>query len=116
MSAQRLRTAPLLIRFLAENELKPVLETLGLSPEELATRIEERLIRYNSDSILNIRQEEYSQLVAGIDTSPENAHEFEIRNVNLPDALCPFLSHVVRVVRLREVRALKGVYKDQPSG
>ena len=102
------------IRFLAENELKPVLETLGLSPEELATRIEERLIRYNSDSILNIRQEEYSQLVAGIDTSPENAHEFEIRNINLPAALCPFLSHVVRVVRLREVRALKGFTRINP--
>ncbi len=102
------------IRILAENELKPVLKTLGLSPEELATRIEERLIRYSDDSILNIRQEEYNQLVAGIDTLPEDAREFEIRNVNLPAALCPFLSHVVRVVRLREVRALRGFTRINP--
>lgn len=111
-------TAPedrtIFIRILAENELKTVLETLGLSTEELATRIEERLIRYSDDSILNIRQEEYNQLVAGIDTLPEDAREFEIRNVNLPSALCPFLSHVVRVVRLREVRALRGFTRINP--
>lgn len=104
------------IRILAEAELAPVLGELGLGPEELAQHIEERLTRYNDDTILNIRQEEYRQFVSGTDTEGPDAREFEVRNVRVPDNLRPFFSRVVRVVRLREVRALKGFTRINPPG
>lgn len=104
------------IRILAQGELEPVLRELGLSPDELARQIEDRLTRYNDDAILNIRQEEYRQFVSGTDTRDTDAREFEVRNVPVPDSLRPFLSCVVRVVRLREVRALKGFTRINPPG
>lgn len=106
------------IRILAQGqgELAPVLRELGLSPEELGQQIEDRLTRYNDDAILNIRQEEYRQFLLGTDTVGTDAREFEVRNVFVPDSLRPFLSRVVRVVRLREVRALKGFTRINPPG
>lgn len=104
------------IRILAQGDLEPVLRELGLSPDELARQIEDRLTRYNDDAILNIRQEEYRQFVSGTDTRDSDAREFEVRNVRVPDSLRPFLSSIVRVVRLREVRALKGFTRINPPG
>lgn len=104
------------IRILAQGELAPVLRELGLTPDELARQIEDRLTRYNDDAILNIRQEEYRQFVSGTDTRDADAREFEVRNVPVPDSLHPFLSRIVRVVRLREVRALKGFTRINPPG
>ena len=104
------------IRFMARGDLAPVLRELGLGPAELAEQIDARLARYNDDAILNIRQEEYRQLVSGTDTAGRDAREFEVRNVPVPDCLRPFLSRVVRVVRLREVRVLKGFTRINPPG
>ena len=104
------------IRILAQGELEPVLKELGLNPEELAQQVENRLARYNDDAILNIRQEEYRQFVLGADTADRDAREFEVRSVSLPDSLRPYFSRVVRVVRLREVRALKGFTRINPPG
>ena len=104
------------ISMLAEGDLAPVLRELGLSPEELARHVEERLTRFNDDAILNIRQEEYRQFVSGTDTRDRDAREFEVRNVPVPVRLRPFIGRVVRVVRLREVRALKGFTRINPPG
>lgn len=104
------------ISMLAEGDLAPVLRELGLSPEELARHVEERLTRFNDDAILNIRQEEYRQFVSGTDTRDRDAREFEVRNVPVPERLRPFISRVVRAVRLREVRALKGFTRINPPG
>jgi len=104
------------IRILARGELAPVLAELGLDPDELARQIEDRLARYNGDAILNIRQEEYRQLSLGADTASGDAREFEVRNVRTPDTLRPYFSRIVRVVRLREVRALKGFTRINPPG
>jgi hypothetical protein len=102
------------VRILARGELRSVLEELRLTPEELVRRIEERLALFNGDAILDIRQEEYRQFVSGVDTPPNDAREFEIRNVPLPDVLKPYFSHVVRAVRLREVRAIRGFTRINP--
>lgn len=104
------------IRFLAPNVLAPVLRELDLSPEDLERHIQDRLTQYNDDAILNIRQEEYRQFTWGTDTTVVDAREFEVRNVPVPDCLRPFLSQVVRAVRLREVRALKGFTRINPPG
>ena len=107
---------PTFIRLLAQGELAPVLNELGLGPAELAQQIAERVTRYNDDAILNIRQEEYQQLLFGGDTASSDAREFEVRSVPVPDKLRPFLSRIVRVVRLREVRALRGFTRINPPG
>lgn len=104
------------IRILAQGDLEPVLRELGLSPDDLARQIKDRLTRFNDDAILNIRQEEYRQFVSSMDTRDGDAREFEVRSVPMPDTLRPFLSRVVRVVRLREVRALKGFTRINPPG
>ena len=104
------------IRILARGELKPVLDELRLTPEELAKRVEERLALFNGEAILDIRQEEYRQLVSGIDTAPNDAREFEIRNVLVPNVLKSHFSHVIRAVRLREVRAIRGFTRVNPPG
>ncbi|MEE4356530.1 MAG: DUF1998 domain-containing protein [Desulfococcaceae bacterium] len=102
------------IRILGISDLKPVLDELGLSPEELSERIEERMAIFNDDAILDIRQEEYRQFVSGTDTSRREDREFEIRNVQIPDRLAPYFKNIVRVVRLREVRAIKGFTRINP--
>ena len=107
---------PTFIRMLANAELGPVLREIGLDAEELAEQIHDRVSRYNSDAILNIRHEEYRQLVAGADTSLGDTREFEVRATPVPKTLRPFLGRVVRVVRLREVRALKGFTRINPPG
>lgn len=104
------------IMVLAKNALEPVLRELRLSPDELANQIKDRLSRYNNDAILNIRQEEYRQFVSGIDTRQEDSREFEVRSEPVPTKLRPFLSRLVRVVRLREVRALRGFTRINPPG
>ena len=104
------------IRMLARGDLKPVLDELNVTPAELAQRIEDRLKRYNDDAILDIRQEEYRQFVSGTDTRRDDAREFEVRNVAVPAKLKPFLRHIVRAVRLREVRAIRGFTRINPPG
>lgn len=105
-----------LIRALAMGDLAPVLRELQLSPEELARHVHERLTRFHDDDILHIRQEEYRQFVSGTDTTGSDAREFEVRNVTMPERLRPFLGRIVRAVRLREVRALRGFTRINPPG
>lgn len=105
---------PAFIAMLARGDLKGVLEELRLTPEELAQRVEERLTLYNDDAILDIRQEECRQFTSGVDTKRTDAREFEIRNVATPPPLRPFFSHIVRAVRLREVRAIHGFTRVNP--
>ena len=104
------------IIMMAQGDLAPILREVGLSPEELAQHVDDRLKRYNDESILNIRQEEYRQFVLGTDTTSDDTGDFEVRNVSVPENLAPYVSRVVRVVRLREVRALKGFTRINPPG
>ena len=104
------------IRVLAHDVLKHVLEELGMSPEELSKHIEDRLKQYNENSMSDIRQAEYQQLFHGADGAAIHDREFEVRNVALPDSLSHYFSKIVQVVRLREVRALKGFTRINPPG
>ena len=97
-------------------DLAPVLREFALGTEELVQQIEDRITRYNDNAILDIRREEYRQLAFGTDTAGRDAREFEVRNVPVPDSLRQFLSRIVRAVRLREVRALKGFTRINPPG
>lgn len=107
---------PAFIEVLAHGELASILGKLGLSPEELARQVENRISRYKDDSIDNIHQEEFQQFLLGSDTAEKDKREFEMRSVSVPERLRPFFSHIVRIVRLREVRALKGFTRINPPG
>ena len=103
------------IDVLAKSALAGALTELGLSPAEVAVQIAKRLGEYDELS-LDLREEEYRQLTSGQDTKRTQDREFEIRNVAVPGVLAPWLSHVVKVVRLREVRALRGFTRITPPG
>ena len=107
---------PDFIRMLARGELEPALRELHLTPQEVAKQVEERLSRYSADAILDIRQEEYRQFVSGTDSRREDDREFEIRNIRVPESIGPFFEHIVRILRLREVRAVRGFTRINPPG
>ncbi len=102
------------IAMLAKVALKDALEELKITPEELANRIEERVALVVGDEILDIRKEEYRQFTSRMEVRPGDEREFEIRNVVVPDTLLPYFSHIARVVRLREVRAIRGFTRINP--
>jgi hypothetical protein len=104
----------LFISILARNQLKQTLENLHLSPKELADIIEVRINRCTREDKLGIKQEEYRQFMDGGDIEPEEGSEFETRNVQVPDYLRPYFSKIVRVIRLREVRAIRGFTRINP--
>jgi len=99
-----------------QGSFQSILEDLNMTIDEIIKSIEERIKHYNCDSILNIRQEEYRQLISGFPTLPEEEKEFEIRNVPVPDGLRSYFRYIVRVVRLREVKALRGFTRINPPG
>lgn len=106
---------PLFIRMLARGDLAPVLKELDLSAEQLANEIEVRLAKNDSIDISDLRVEEYRQFVSGVKAEGLD-REFEIRPQIVPAEISPWVSRVVKAVRLREVRALRGFTRVQPPG
>ncbi|MBD9470388.1 DUF1998 domain-containing protein [Pseudoxanthomonas sp. PXM01] len=105
----------LLVKILAKNELKPVLAELGLTPEEFADLLNRRMASHEQIDVENLRGEEHRQFTSGVaDHGPDR--EFEMRPHAVPAALSHWFSHLVRVVRLREVSALKGFTRIHPPG
>lgn len=103
------------VNLLASGPLVSALRELRMSPTQLVDQIERRLHQY-AQPVSDLRQEEYRQFASGQDTEPDGDREFEIRSVALPPALQPWFSRVVKAVRLREVRALKGFTRITPPG
>jgi hypothetical protein len=103
------------VTILAGGPLAPALRELHMTPAQLVDQIERRLQQYDQP-MSDLRQEEYRQFASGQDSNVEEDREFEIRNVALPANLQPWFSSVVKAVRLREVRALKGFARITPPG
>lgn len=104
------------IRILAGSGLAEPLHQLRMTADQLADAIEERLAGLDASSGEDLRLDEYRKLASGVDTAPETEQEFEIRNSPVPAALAPFMRKLVRVTRLREVRALTGFTRIHPPG
>ncbi|NHF65986.1 DUF1998 domain-containing protein [Xanthomonas hortorum] len=105
----------LLVRILAKNELKPVLAELGLTPDAFAEQLNRRLTSHEQIDTKNLRGEEHRQFTSGVaDQGPDR--EFEMRPQIVSIGIDKWFSHLVRVVRLREVRALKGFTRIHPPG
>lgn len=105
----------LYIRILARGDLAAVLQELQLSPEQLASEIERRLGAQESINTDNLRIEEYRQFTGGVQVQGLD-REFEIRPQTVPEALRPWFSRLVKVTRLREVRAMTGFTRIHPPG
>jgi hypothetical protein len=103
------------ITMLANGALSSALTELKLTPVEVAQQIERRLQQYDGLTP-DLRSEEYLLLTSRQDSDRARDSEFEIRNVSIPDALRSWFSHIVKVVRLREVRALRGFTRVVPPG
>ena len=94
--------------------LAPLLSDIDLTPDELARQVEERVRILESPEADNLRWDEYLQFTSGHASSPEDEAEFEIRPELVPQNLRAHFDHIVRVVRLREVRALSGFTRINP--
>lgn len=86
---------------------------LDLGPEELAAKfsrlreLREKVGRYS------LRSDEYEQLSVGNSADVRFA-DFEVRSASIPEGLAGMIQRPVRVVRLREVRALTGFTRIDP--
>jgi hypothetical protein len=103
------------IRILAKADLAAVLQELQLSAEQLAAEVERRLGAQDVIDTDNLRIEEYRQFTSGVVVQGLD-REFEIRPQLVPAALQKWFSRLVKVTRLREVRALTGFTRIQPPG
>lgn len=76
------------------------------SVDEIAQIVENRMQVLNEPERENLRWDEYRQLCEAAATNTYD--EFDIRAETVPARLSPFISRLIRVMRLREVRALTG--------
>jgi hypothetical protein len=93
-----------------------VLHFLGLTAEMLARKIEERQKYLETSDCNNLRIKEYQQFTDGDSGAHTDDQHFEMRNEDVPAALTDYFDYIVRLVRLREVRALKGFTRIFPPG
>ena len=104
------------INSLAKGDLESVLKELKMSPVELAKAINLRRSSYSRLQTDDLLPEEYRQFISELGQKQATDTEFEIRRENIPDEIEPWVSQVVRAVRLREVRAIKGFTRINPPG
>lgn len=104
------------ITILSQNDLKAALAELNMSPETLCEIIERRVTSYEEIDTQDLRPAEYRQLLEGCGEDRTGDVEFEARRESVPAEIASVISSVVRVVRLREVRALTGFTRIVPPG
>lgn len=103
------------VRILARGDLAQMLIDRGLTADQLAAEVELRIAGHEAIETSDLRLEEYRQLTGGMREEGLD-QEFEIRPCIVPDVLAPWIGRLVRAVRLREVRAMKGFTRIQPPG
>jgi hypothetical protein len=91
-----------------------MLGDIGMTAAQLSALVEKRLAILAGVSSENLRWDEYLQLTSDATESMGDGSEFEIRSSAVPDLLKLYVSHVVRVVRLREVRAISAFTRIEP--
>lgn len=104
------------IEILATADLKGPLEELRMTPATLAEIISRRVRNYEEIDTEDLRPAEYRQLLEGGGEDRAGDVEFEARRELVPERIADHVSSAVRVVRLREVRALTGFTRIFPPG
>ena len=95
-----------LLRALADNYE----EALGLSLEQVLDEIEKRVGYTRRPESEDLKLDEYTSLCEdspGTTSEGNTDGEFEVRQLRVPEALSRYIDKLAKVVRLREVRALK---------
>jgi hypothetical protein len=103
------------IRRLVEEEIMDDWGGPMMSVDDMVARIELRLSLIDNLDTDNLRIEEHAHLTSGNPAEkPRERVNFEIRAERVPDRWRGELQHLVRVERLREVRALRGFTRLTP--
>ena len=83
---------------------------LGMSLEEVLDELESRVEAVKNPENDDLKYDEYKNLTAGSAGTGYDGvvdREFEVRQQEVPEFLAPYVEKLAKVVRLREVRALK---------
>lgn len=104
------------IDLLARGDLESTLKELGMSPAELAEAVRLRLDSFGMMQTDDLRPAEYRQFMTEVGRSSIPDSEFETRREPVTSGIAPWISRVVRAVRLREVRAITGFTRIDPPG
>jgi hypothetical protein len=96
--------------------LKDVMKSLGLTRECLAQQVEDYKQLLSSANTDNLRIDEYRQFSCGATSPQDETQNFEMRREEVPRNMTKYFDQIVRLVRLREVRALKGFTRIFPAG
>jgi hypothetical protein len=103
-----------LINGLAASSLRDFLAERGMTAGDLFREVERRVSLLDAPDASDIRGAEYRQFTMDHDYASSDDNEFETRSSELPPELRKFFTRIVRVVRLREVRALMGFTRINP--
>jgi hypothetical protein len=95
----------------SSQHLSRVISRENISAEDLASKFDEMFNGADSIDVNNLRLDEYQVFTGSLD---ENDEEFEIHSEEIAQSLSPFISKVMRVSRLREVRVIKGFTRINP--
>lgn len=96
-------------------EALDLVEETGATVPELLAALKRSLDALGASEPKALRHEEFMKFESGASTPGDL--DFEIRTENVPPDLSPFVSNVVRAVRLREVRVQRGFTRlDPPAG
>ena len=101
---------------LHRNDFKNILKALDMSTVELAVAIRTRLTSHEQLQTDDLRPAEYRQFVTETGRSRIPDINFETRRETVSAEISPWVSRVVRAVRLREVRAIRGFTRINPPG
>lgn len=95
----------------SSQHLRRVLERERMTAESLAGTFGKMVGEAQEMNVDDLRIDEYKVFTGPMDELDE---EFEIHREKIPDELLPYLSRVMRVARLREVRVVKGFTRINP--
>lgn len=104
------------ISFFSKGDLESTLSDLEMSPADLADAIRARLTTYHQLRTDDLRPAEYRQFVTEPGSRRVPDLDFETRREAVSAEIAPWISRVVRAVRLREVRAIRGFTRINPPG
>lgn len=89
-------------------------EPLGMTPEQMHAMVRHQISQLEGTNADSLRYDEYQQLRGDDANPPSSESEFEVHAEEVPPELRPYFSRVVRVSRLREVRALRAFTRLKP--
>lgn len=87
-----------------------------MTAKEMERSIRRILDHSNGDRPTDLRKEEYAQLILNEPNSNLDGNNFRVAPEIVPRLLAGAVGHLVRVERLREVRALTGFTRITPKG